>query len=192
MWEVCSNGYAQMPTAEVGFMPVEEIDTSFLTPNMIRKIRKWLFGSLKSVDIADDLTLIKFLLGTTGVINNFELLHGDIGYTWIARDAQEEDMIDFDVDDEQVEHATVIGTNWLEFQCRMITGSLRSMDSWYDPYDLKYHKGKWGEAALEHRFKTYGIRFKNAHVRNSPHKVWDLALRGIMYDTPAPSKPDMK
>jgi len=28
MWEVCSNGYAQMPTSEVGFMPVEEIDTT--------------------------------------------------------------------------------------------------------------------------------------------------------------------
>ena len=186
MWEVCSNGYAQMPTSEVDFMPVEEIDTSFLTPNMVRKIRKWLFGSLNSTTAIDDLSLIKYLLGTTGVGKDFVLLHGDIGYTWIARDAQEEDMIDYDINDKQVDHATVIGTNWLEFQCRMITGQLRPIDFWYDPYDLKYHKGKWGEAALEHRFKKYGTVFKNLHIRNNPHKVWDLALRGIMHDTPAP------
>jgi len=54
------------------------------------------------------------------------LLHGDKGYTsWLARDAQQEDMIDYDIDDKQVDHATVVGTNWLEFQheCRhTITG----------------------------------------------------------------------
>jgi hypothetical protein len=47
---------------------------------------------------------------------------------------------------------------------------------------------KWGEAALEHRFKKYGTHFKNQqHIRNNPHEVWDLALRGIMFETPAPS-----
>ena len=95
-------------------------------------------------------------------------------------------MIDYDINDKQVDHATVIGTNGLEFQCRMITGQLRPIDFWYDPYDLKYHKGKWGEAALEHRFKKYGTVFKNLHIRNNPHTVWDLSLRGIMHDTPAP------
>jgi len=182
MWEVCSNGYAKMPTHEVGFMPVEEIDTSFLQPNLLRKIRKWLFGSLKSTSIVDDLSLMKYVFGTTGVVRDFILLHGDIGYTWTSREAQEDDMIDNEVNDDEIERAAVIGTNWLEFQCRLITGTLRMMDSWYDAYDIRYFKGVWGQAVLEHRFQNYGIRFKDPHVHENPDKVWDLALRGITHD----------
>lgn len=187
MWELCSNGYAKMPTMEIGFTPVEEIDTDFLSPNMVRKIRKWLLGSLKS-DIVDDFSLMKFLFASTGVVEDFELLSGDIGYTWTARDAQAADMILYKVDGKEVDHALATGTNWLEFQCRMVTTSFRGIDKWYDPYDSKYYKGKWGEKVMAYRFKKYGTRFKDPHVLNGPHKVWDLAHRGIMFDTPAAPK----
>lgn len=178
MWELCSNGYLPMPSMEIPFMPVEDIDTAYLTPNMVRKMRKWLFGNAASYSIVDDLSLLKYVFGSCGAVRNFTILGGDIGHSWKASDIQAADMKSYgSVSESEVERATSIPTNWLEFQCRMISGSLRSIDQWFEPYDQKYHKGVWGEKVLEHRFKTRGYQERNAHILANPHKVWEQTLK---------------
>ena len=179
MCELCSNGYAKMPTKEVGFMPIEDIDTAYMTPSVVRKIRKWLFGSISSLNFCDDLTLLKYIFGSSGAVRNFELLKGDIGYTWTANDAQAKDMKAYgQLTDAQIESATDVGTNWLEYQCRLMSCSLRPIDQWLDPYDEKYKKGLWGERVMKHRYKTHGIFEQDELIRQYPHKVWERAERG--------------
>ena len=87
-------------------------------------------------------------------------------------------------DEEEIEQADGVGTNWLEFECRKVTNSLRSIDQWYDPYDTKYYKGLWGEKYMEYRYKRHGIYEKDEHIRKSPYKVWDRAERGIKESMP--------
>jgi hypothetical protein len=192
MWELCSNGYARVPTNEIGFFAVEDVDTAYLTPNMVRKIRKWLFGSINSLKTCDDFTLLKYIFGSSGAVHDFNVLDADIGYTWKANENQTNDMATYgNLSKADLEKATTIGTNWLEFQCRMITSSLRPVDYWYDPYDAKYYKGVWGEKLMEHRCRKYGLVPHDANIRENPHKVWDLAPHGIREVSIRPQHDDL-
>eukprot|EP00934_Nitzschia_sp_Nitz4_P000511 Nitzschia sp. Nitz4//scaffold267_size26297//6637//7974//NITZ4_008266-RA/size26297-processed-gene-0.4-mRNA-1//-1//CDS//3329544896//511//frame0 len=178
MWELCSNGYLICPSREVPFYAVEDIDVDYLTPNMARKIRKWLFGSAASYNLVDDMTLMKFVFASCGSIENFTILGGDMGHSWTAGEFHAGDMKTFGtVPEDEIERAISVPTNWLEYQCRLITGSLRPCDRWYEPYDQKYHKGKWGRDVMEHRFNVRGYQETREHLLANPHKVWERIER---------------
>jgi hypothetical protein len=147
---------------------------------MVRKIRKWLFGTAQSNALFDDLTLMKYVFGSCGAVRDFTVLKADIGHLWDAREAHVQDMKDYaNVPEEEIDVAVNTGTNWLEFACRSVTSSLRSIDQWYEPYDMKYYKGIWGEKVMTLRFRKHGVHEQDEHVRNNPHKVWDRAERKI-------------
>lgn len=160
-------------------MPVENMKTTHLSPNLVRKIRKWLFGSPKSYDMFNDFALLKYLLGTCGTVNDFQTLDGDIGHTWKASEAQTRDMQSWGgLSDTETQRAASVGMNWLEYECRVLTQSLRPVDHWYDPYDQKYHKASWGEAILVHRYRMHGYYEENDDIRLNPYRVWDESVRG--------------
>ena len=123
---------------------------------------------------------MKYVMGSCGAVHNFTLLKGDIGHLWDASEVHAQDMKDYgNVPGEEIDVAVNTGTNWLEFECRSVSGSLRSIDQWYEPYDMKYYKGLWGKAVMESRFKKQGIYERDEHIRDNPHKVWEKAERGI-------------
>jgi hypothetical protein len=183
MWELCSNGSLEMPTNELEFMEVQDIETSYFTPNMVRKIRKWLFGHSHSYHLFNDMDLLRYVFGSCGAVHNYTTLYGDVGHTWKARPEQSKDMqIYGTLKDSEVKGATKYGTNWLEFQCRLSTGSLRAIDQWYEPYDQNYYKGVWGTKVMDHRYKEHGYYEEDDDVRVRPWVVWDRSVCGVHTD----------
>jgi hypothetical protein len=172
-----------MPTNEVGFMPIQDLQTTYFTPSIVRKIRKWLFGHFHSYHSFNDMELLRYVLGSCGAVHNFTTLHGDIGYHWRASEEQAKDMQVYGtIKDSEVQRAVIEGTNWLELQCRLATASLRAIDQWYEPYDLQYYKGKWGLAVMEHRYDSLGHYEESEALRDKPWKVWDRSAKGIHTD----------
>lgn len=181
MMEICSNGYLENPTTEIDWVAVEDIRASTFTPSIVRKMRKWLFGHFNSYQFFNDIDLVRYVLGSCGAVEpSLTTLHGDIGHHWKASPAQAEDMqIYGTIKDAEVEKAVKIGSTWLEFHSRMATNSLRAIDQWYEPYDQRYHKAKWGKDVMDYRYQETGYYEEDDKIRDQPWKVWDRSVRGI-------------
>ena len=175
---LCSNRYLEMPTNEIGWHPVEDMDTSKLNPAFLRRIRQWLFGSYLSRTILDDFQLLKYIFASCGAVQ-FCTLEGFVGYHWKATPDQVEEMLDFGLSTKETEQARNVGTNWLEYQCRLISGALRPMDHFYVPYDPRHHKGEWGKEVLVHRYVEHGYYEEDQKFHDHPWLVWDRSTYGV-------------
>jgi hypothetical protein len=183
MNEICSNGHLDMPTKEIAWREVQDVDTTYFTPSLVRRIREWLFGHSHSYDLFNDMDLLRYIFGSCGAVHNFNTLHGSIGYHWKASPEVGVDMKVYgSIKDSEVEQASGIGMNWLEFQCRLASGNLRSVDLWYEPYDQRIAKAKWGGEVLTHRYEEHGYYEHDQKVREKPWKVWDRSSRGVHVD----------
>jgi hypothetical protein len=67
-------------------------------------------------------------------------------------------------------------------KCRLASGNLRSVDLWYEPYDQRSVKAKWGSEALAFRYEEHGYYEQEQKVREKPWKVWDRSSHGVHQD----------
>jgi len=96
------------------------------------------------------------------------LLHGDKGYTWLARDAQQGDMTN------KLIMRLSLEQTGLSSNMNVVTRSQDSSDqliSGNDPYDLNYHKGaKMGQGGTGTSLQKVWDPFQEsaAHSKQSP------------------------
>jgi hypothetical protein len=174
---LCSNCYMTMPTAEIPWRAVEDIDTFNLSAPVVRRIREWLFGTPRSTEVMTDLELLKYAFASCGT-SNFCTIYGTNGDRWMAKRAQVKDMLAYGLSREEVNHAQFVGVGWLEYQCRLISGDLRPIDQFYLPYDQRYQKGEWGKEVMEHRYEMLGTSEEGSH-QDKPWMVWDRSSHRI-------------
>jgi hypothetical protein len=119
---------------------MEDIDVSNLTPTTIWRIRNWIYGSPhQSLKLLDDFPFLRLLFAACGSAE-FCTHKGHIGYEWcsyLGSFAQEVDEV--------VGGRTGWKLGWLEHRVRVISGTLRPLDRYYEPYDIVKKKGEWGE-----------------------------------------------
>ena len=175
---LCSNCYMTMPTKELPWCAVEDIDTFNLSAPVVRRIREWLFGTPRSTEVMTDLELLKYAFASCGTSNYWSTIYGTNGYRWMATRAQVKDMLAYGVSREEVNHAHFVGVNWLEYHCRLISGELRPLDQYYVPYNQRYHKGEWGKEVIERRYEKFGTSEEKSYEDN-PWMIWDRSSHRI-------------
>ena len=130
---LCSNGYKDPPQVKkrVRWVPVEDIDVHNFTPNTVRRMREWLFGSHKSSQVLDDFAFLRLIFASCGTAD-FGPPQGHVGYTWSPDLDTLKEMIakGFLGEDDDA------SLSWLEYQARLVSGALRPQDKYYVPYDL--------------------------------------------------------
>jgi hypothetical protein len=174
---LCSNCYMTMPTEELPWCAIEDIDTFNLSAPVLRRIREWLFGTPRSTEVITDLELLKYAFASCGT-SNFCTIDGTNGYRWMAKRAQVKDMLAYGISREEVNQAQFVGVNWLEYHCRLISGDLRPLDQFYVPYNQRYHKGEWGLEVIERRYEMLGTSEESSYEDN-PWMIWDRSSHRI-------------
>jgi hypothetical protein len=146
---LCVNQLLDPPEWEgADWTAVEDIDVSNFTACTVQRFREWLFGcSFHSLEVMDNFSLLRLIFASCGTAG-FSALYGDIGYTWRPNyDSEEERKLRSKgilTDDE--DWPTL---NWLEYQARLVTDSLRPQDMLYQPYDVREGKSDWGMNLLD-------------------------------------------
>jgi len=162
---LCSDCFIDPPSKAAEWTKVEHIDVSNLTPGTIYRIREWLYGSShKSREIIDDFSFLRLLFAACGCADFKTPKARYIGYKWHSSRSEFMD---------QVEKINPKGhsLNWLEYQVRLISGTLRPLDKFYEPYDILAAKSYWGREVLERRAEENSGGKEDDHIL--PWMIWD-------------------
>lgn len=163
---LCSNGVQDPPDNEGTdiWHFVEKINVSNFTPSTVSRMRRWLFGSFKSTEILSDYDFLLLLFASCGC-SNFEQSNGEsFGYTWSPSGEVDDEMEAMGLD-------TINGLSWLEYQARLVSGSLRPQDTYYEPYDEVGAKGFWGESVLQEKADAY---FADEEEEEEMKELWKV------------------
>ena len=180
--ELCSIRNLNMPTDEIAWRAVKEIDVNNLNPTSVRRIREWLFGTSLSSSILDDFSLLQYIFVSCGVTRDFRIQMGLIGYKWKPTRSVINDMIAYggiSQGEADIHESDDGGVSWLEYQIRFVSGTLRLVDRFYEPYDTKKGKGEWGLEVAEKRYGANGVYEENEKLRRNPWLVWDRSSHGL-------------
>lgn len=180
---LCSNGYMDPPQIikEVDWVAVEDIDTHNFTPNTIRRIRDWLFGSQASTtEMMSDYDFLRLLFASFGTAN-FKSIVGDVGYFWsMSTELYQELMDEGVVDKNNPEFQQFTGLSWLQYQARLVAGALRPFDKYYVPYDSMKAKSEWGRRVLETcEDGQYSQDDNDLDLHQVPWLVWERAEKTL-------------
>jgi len=148
---LCSNGYKDPPQIQeqVDWVAVQDIDVHNFTPNTVRRMRDWLFGTQTSTQVLNDFDFLKLLFASYGTAR-FQTLDGDVGHFWsIGFELHSQLIREGVVDKKDAEFKDFTGLYWLEYQARLVSGALRPYDKYYAPYDLQEAKAEWGRTVLQ-------------------------------------------
>jgi hypothetical protein len=63
---------------------VEKSTVTNFNPTTIARMRRWLFGSMKSAENLSDFDFLRLIFSSCGY-TRFEPIHGDIGHKWVPR-----------------------------------------------------------------------------------------------------------
>lgn len=80
-----------------------------------------------------------------------------------------------------IEEDETVGISWLEHRVRLISGSLRSLDLYYEPFDVIEAKKEWGLHVLREKWDRDimngddGDNERQELLGKAPWIVWELA-----------------
>lgn len=126
---LCSNCF------EDEVLRADVIDVTNLKIRTIAVLRKCLLGKM-SRDQFDDFSFLRLIFASMAT-PSFNILEGDIGYSWTILSSVGSGLDDYKAIQERMKGEGIDwmdyypGIRWLEYHVRRVTGALRPVDAYY-------------------------------------------------------------
>jgi hypothetical protein len=161
METLCGNCFDDPPfwTNMIHWVGVENIQLADFTPDTVKRIRRWLYGT--NLPGFDDYQFLRLLFASGGSPRFFPHKCKTVGYCW--------------------EHSLT----WLEHHIRVMCDKLRPKDRAFEPYDPKEDKAAWGRQVMdflwgdddddfdEDKSRDSDEEEQKQRFREAPWEFWD-------------------
>jgi len=128
---------------------VEDINVTNLTPQTIQPMRTWLFGTgFQSSLRLDNFALLSLIFASCGSAG-FSIGDHLVGHSWPAYGDEEKVTAKLQREGALAPHEHVQRVFWLEYQVRLVCGTLRAQDHYYESYNVLEARAEWAKKVLE-------------------------------------------